>query len=70
MGRYSPQHSYSHAIDVLPYGGYRLLWTVDRYYKGSRQRFPTTYRRDTEYDGAVRFAKRWGLPVPPPETEE
>lgn len=64
MGRYSTNSSYGHRIESTRWGGFRLYWTVDRYYVGSRQRFPTGYSRDAEYEGAVRFAKRHGLPIP------
>ena len=66
MSRYSSNSSYGHRIEVCPWGGYRLHWTVDRYYAGSRLRFPTGYSRDVEHDGAVRFAKRHGLTLPEP----
>lgn len=69
MGRYSPSHSYSHRIQRLSGDCYRLTWTVDRYYRGSRLRHPRGCHRHTDHAGAVRFAKRWGLPVPETEVE-
>lgn len=45
-------------------GCYRLSWTIDRYYAGSRLRFPTTMRRDTDEKGARRFAKKWDIQFP------
>lgn len=67
MGRYGRGYSYGHHIKVtsLPHGEYRLSWTVDRYYRTSRQRHPRSCYRDTDYAGAVRFAKRWKLSLPP-----
>lgn len=61
MGRYSPNNSYGHRIIRIEAGCYRLSWVNDRYYAGSRQRFPTTTHRDTDLEGAQRFAKKWGV---------
>lgn len=67
MGRITgPRHSYGHAIRDLGGGCYRIHWTVDRKYEGSRLRFPTGYRRETDEDGARRFAKRHGIEFPAP----
>lgn len=43
---------------------YRLHWTYDRYYSGSRLRFPQGRSRDTDLAGAQRFAKKWDLSAP------
>lgn len=60
MGRHNTQRSYGHRI--IDRGSYFILmWTVDRYIKGSRLRFPADYSREADEAGAVRFAKRWGL---------
>jgi hypothetical protein len=40
---------------------WRLHWTVDFYYSGSRLRFPRGFTRDTDMAGARRFVKRWKL---------
>ncbi len=64
MGRYSANPSYGHHIKGAR-DDWEISWTCDRYYKGSRLRWPKTYRRWTDHAGAVRFAKRWGLPLPP-----
>jgi hypothetical protein len=61
MSRFRKQTPYGHGVEDLGYGNYRLSWTMDRYVKGSRLRFPTAYTRDTDHQGAIRFAKRWGL---------
>lgn len=66
MGRYSPSSSYRHSIIRLGPDCYRLSWVVDRYYSGSRLRFPTGYTRETDHSGAVRFAKKWDI-APPAE---
>lgn len=64
MSRYRPQTSRDHLIQRYSSEHYRLSWTVDRYIKGSRLRYPTRYTRDTDERGAKRFAKRWELEVP------
>lgn len=67
MSRHGKNSSYGHSITRIGYDHYRLGWTVDRYQKGSRLRFPTRSNRDTDGIGASRFAKRWNLdfkPVP------
>lgn len=61
MSRYKPSKSTGHKIRNLGSGSYRLEWVVDRYYSGSRLRHPTGFTRDTDLEGAKRFAKRWGL---------
>ena len=65
MSRFSSSGSYGHAIQHIGPDHYRLHWTVDRYYSGSRLRFPRGSSRDTDLAGAKRFAKRWKLPEPP-----
>lgn len=67
MSRHGSARSYGHRIRCIDPGTFRLSWTVDRYYPGSRLRFPTGYSRDTDRAGAIRFAKRWGIneSVPP-----
>lgn len=50
-----PGDSYNHRIEKLAFGGYRISWTVD--FHGGRLR----YTRDTDEDGAKRFAKKWGI---------
>ena len=40
---------------------YRISWCLDRHYSGSRLRFPTCFRRDTDEAGARRFCKKWGI---------
>ena len=61
MGRYSSSGSYSHRIQRIGRDFYRLHWTVDRYYQGSRLRYPRGCSRDTDEAGATRFAKKWHL---------
>lgn len=41
---------------------YRLLWEVPR--RGGSMGFPVKQHRDTDREGAVEFANRWGLKVP------
>lgn len=58
------REAYGKRIQFIAPDHYRLHWTVDRKYSGSRLRYPTGYRRDTDEQGARRFARRWGVPVP------
>lgn len=60
MSRFNSSGSTSHSVSKIGDDHYRLSWTVDRYIKGSRLRFPTKYNRDTDELGAIRFAKKWG----------
>lgn len=64
MSRFSSAGSYGHSIKRLFLDGYRLSWVVDRYYAGSRLRFPTSYSRETDLAGAKRFAKKWEIAEP------
>lgn len=64
MSRFRSSGSYGHSIFRIGHDHYRLCWTVDRYYSGSRLRFPRGSSRDTDLAGAKRFAKRWGLVEP------
>lgn len=64
MSRHHAQKSYGHSVQCIAHDHYRLHWTIDRYYSGSRQRFPTGFSRDTGEQGAKRFAKRWDCTVP------
>lgn len=68
MSRYRQQSSYAHRVRRFSFG-YRLYWTVDRYYEGSRLRWPTEYSRDTDEAGARRFCKRWGIEFPEEEKD-
>lgn len=61
--------TYGHSIRRIGSDHYRLSWTIDRKYAGSRLRHPTTYHRDTGEDGAQRFAKKWGAEMPAPKSE-
>jgi hypothetical protein len=63
MGRYTSTGSTDHHCQRLGYG-FRISWVVDRYYAGSRLRFPTRYSRDTDAAGAQRFCKKWGIKFP------
>jgi len=64
MGRHRSSGSYGHRVSKVGPDHYRLQWTVDRYYAGSRLRHPRVDWRDTDKAGAERFAKRWGVEVP------
>ena len=64
MSRHLGGGSYGHRVHRIGRDHFRLCWTYDRYYSGSRLRFPQGRTRDTDHDGAVRFAKKWGLEEP------
>jgi len=64
MGRFSGGGSYDHSIKRMSWGDFRIYWTVDFYYSGSRMRFPRVFYRDTNKAGAKRFAKKWGCNSP------
>lgn len=53
--------AYGHDVRQIAHDHYRMSWTIDRKYEGSRLRYPTTFSRDTDERGAKRFAKRWKL---------
>lgn len=59
MSRHRSQHSYGQSVQRIFHDHYRLHWTVDRYYEGSRLRYPTSFSRDTDEAGARRFAQKW-----------
>lgn len=67
MSRHRASGSYDHAVSSLGGGDYRLRWTVDRYYVGSRQRYPRSCHRDTDMAGAVKFILRHGVYKMPEE---
>lgn len=70
MGRYSGNNAGGHNVRVIEHGfTYRLSWTVDRYYSGSRLRHPVTYTRDTDEAGALRFCKKHGCTMPAPKAK-
>lgn len=66
MSRHTSGSS-DHRIQLLWPDCYELSWVVDRYYSGSRLRFPTGYRRITDAAGAARFAKKWDVEIPQPK---
>lgn len=61
MSRHSSSSSTNQGIQQFGPDDYRLFWTVDFYYSGSRLRFPRQFSRDTDLAGARRFAKKWNL---------
>lgn len=68
MSRFRPGKAYGHDIEWLGHGDYRISWVYDRYYEGSRLRQPTRIKRDTDEDGARRFAKKHGIEMPEPKS--
>lgn len=70
MSRHRPSAAYGHSISKLMADCYRLSWTWDRYYEGRRGRYPQGMSRDTDFDGAVRFAKKWKVTRMPDDIKE
>lgn len=64
MSRYRQQKSYYHSCVYIGWGTFCMSWTVDRFVKNSRLRYPTTYQRDTDEPGARRFCRRWDILCP------
>ena len=62
--------SYGHKIHRIGRDQFRLHWTVDHYYASSRLRHPRVASRDTDKDGAERFAKRWKISMPAQEQDK
>lgn len=58
------RRAYGHGYRRIGPDHYRLEWVIDRKYTGSRLRFPTAYTRDTDFEGAKRFAKKWDIQPP------
>jgi len=67
MSRHSSGGAYDQWIEYLDEGCYRIHWTVDYYYSGSRCRYPRHSSRITDEKGARRFCKKWGLDMPTKE---
>ena len=63
-GRYHAQRSYGHRCVSVGWGGYKISWVVDFYYKGDRLRYPRGFSRTTDEAGARRFCKRWNITFP------
>ena len=61
MSRYRPGHSYEHRCRRLDAEDYAICWSVDYYYHGSRLRHPRHFERVTNFEGARRFCRKWGL---------
>ncbi len=66
MTRHRPGGGKNHHVGWSGYG-WTISWSWDVYYPNSRLRWPRRMVRDTDYPGAVRFAKKWGLPTPEPK---
>lgn len=69
MSRFGPQKAYSFRLRRMGRDHYRMSWTIDKYYPESTLRFPKVYERDTDTDGAARFAKRHRLEFTPDPQE-
>lgn len=55
---------YGHRIRDAGHGVYVISWQFDVKLGGSRLRSSRVVQRDTDREGAERFAKRWGLSLP------
>ena len=64
MSRYGHQQSYGHHCQYVGWDAWSISWTVDRYMKNSRLRWPNTYTRVTDSEGAKQFCKKWGIEFP------
>lgn len=64
MSRFGGGGSYGHHIVRERADEFVISWTYDRYYTGSRLRFPQCRSKYTDLAGAKRFAKKWNLEVP------
>lgn len=69
MSRHSASGSYGHRIERINAEDYLVRWAYDRHLKGSRLRHPQGRCLYTDRAGAERFAKKWGVAMPP-EPEE
>lgn len=54
-----------HRIAHLGGGVYLISWRYEVKYAGSRLLFHRTLARETDKKGAERFAKKWGVAMPP-----
>ncbi len=64
--RVMSEQSWAHHIDYggLNGGTYWLSWTHK--FRNRNGESIMNQNRETDYKGALRFAKKWGLPAPPP----
>jgi hypothetical protein len=61
MSRYNASNSYGFKCKKTQYGDYDISWIFNRYYSGSRLRFPQTRSRLTDLKGAKRFCKKHNI---------
>ena len=65
MSRFNTGGGYDHYCNYYKhYNYYRIGWYFDRYYSGSRLRFPQKIERDTDEAGARKFCKKWEIEFP------
>lgn len=64
VSRFRSVPSYGQHIRRLGNDLYEISWVHDRYYGGSRLRYPRTTRRQTDLGGARRFARKWKIAEP------
>ena len=55
---------YGHRIQRLGSDTFRLSWSWDKKYPGTRFRYPKRLSRVTDRAGALRFSKKWNVEMP------
>jgi len=64
MTRHNPGGGYGHYCEYHEhFNYYRIGWCFDRYYAGSRLRYPKRIERDTDESGAKRFCEKWDIEI-------
>ncbi len=61
MSRHNPGGGYGHHARKITTDTWEISWMFDRYYTGSRLRYPQHMSRITDRAGAERFVRKWGL---------
>ena len=62
MGRITgPRVAYGHSVRYAGFGCWFIGWTIDRKIRGSRLRWPTSYKRLTTETKARKFAQKHGI---------
>jgi len=61
VSRYRSSGSYGHKALGMGHGDWKLMWVVDYYYPDSRLRYPRSFSRYTDEEGAKRFRRKWEI---------
>jgi hypothetical protein len=64
MGRYSGNTSYGHRWRKIGVNEFIISWIYDKYYAGSRLRFPQHRDKYVDLKGCIKFCKKWGIEQP------